>query len=87
MSLWDDASDTSSSSNIQTSNSGTELALMTPDQMVIYDLNNQELVHSDTDALLDSLDACEKIVVAAYTVANYVPDLSNNEYATFWKND
>lgn len=80
-SLWDDPTpNTSANANIETS-----LAIMTPDQMISYDLNAQELVHADTDALKESLEFCEQVVIAAYTVADYVPNLANNQHADFWK--
>jgi hypothetical protein len=64
---------------------GSELAELSANDMITYDMQNEQLMHDQTDALQTSLIFCERIVMAAYQVAEYVPDLSNNQYATFWK--
>jgi hypothetical protein len=81
MSIWDSLSTSAAPSG----NAETALAIMTPEQMVSYDMNAQELVRADTEALKGSLAFSERIVIAAYTVADYVPDLDNDQYAKFWK--
>ncbi len=80
-SLWDDQVSTISFGD----NNGTALAAMTPEQMISSDLNTQELIHADTVALQESVQFCERVVIAAYTVADYVPNLANNQHADFWK--
>ncbi|CAF1080857.1 unnamed protein product [Adineta steineri] len=64
---------------------GTELAEISPNDMIAYDMKNEQLIHDQTDALETSMIFCEQIVTAAYKVTEYVPDLSNNQYAAFWK--
>ncbi|CAF1501103.1 unnamed protein product [Didymodactylos carnosus] len=64
---------------------GSELAEISPNDMIIYDIKNEQLVHDQTVALQTSMIFCEQIVMAAYKVAEYVLDLSNSKYAVFWK--
>jgi hypothetical protein len=64
---------------------GIKLAEISPNEMVTYDMNNEKMVYDQTDSLSASLVFREQIVIAAYKVAEYVPDLSNNKYSTFWK--
>lgn len=84
-SLWDTLTPDSTTNTMNNTVTALAVATMTPDQMVTYDLNTQELVHADTELLKDSLEFCQHVVVAAYTVADYVPNLSNNQHAEFWK--
>ena len=62
-----------------------ELAEISPNDMIIYDMKNEQLLHDHTYALQTSMSICEHIAVAAYKVAEYVPDLHDNKYAEFWK--
>ena len=84
-SLWDTLTPDSTTNTMNNTETSLAVATMTPDQMVTYDLNTQELVHADTELLKESLKFCQHVVVAAYTVADYVPNLSNNQHAEFWR--
>lgn len=66
---------------------GTEIAELSPDEMVNYDSRNENVIHHNTKALTTSLGFCEQIVIAAYKVVEYVPDLSNDKHSKFWKED
>lgn len=83
--LWDTLTPDSTTNTMNSTEMAHAVATMTPDQMVTYDLNTQELVQADTQLLRESLEFCQHIVIAAYTVADYVPNLSNNQHTEFWK--
>jgi hypothetical protein len=61
------------------------VAIKTPGAIVEQDLINHEKIRSETDQLRTSLDCSAQIVVAAYKVADYIPNLSNAEHRQFWE--
>jgi hypothetical protein len=63
----------------------TIVALITPDERVKRDLINHDNIRSETEQLRMSLDCSARIVVAAYKVADYVPNLQNNAHRQFWE--
>lgn len=65
----------------------TQLVESKPDQIIAYDANNQKVIIENTTYLKTSLEFCERIVIAAYNVAEYVPDLRNDQHLKFWKED
>jgi hypothetical protein len=64
---------------------GNKLAELSPSEMEIYDRQIRIMIYNETDELKKSLGFCDRITIAAYKVADYVPDLSNNKYSPFWK--
>ena len=63
----------------------TTVAIKTPDAIVVQDLINNEKIISETNQLKISMDCSERIVIAAYKVADYVPNLANAEQRQFWQ--
>jgi len=61
------------------------VAIKTPDAIVVQDLINHDKIRSETEQLRTSLECSAQIVVAAYKVADYVPNLKNAEYREFWE--
>ena len=53
--------------------------------MIEDDLNNENVIYSATDALINVLNKCDKIVQAVYRVIDYTPNLNNEKHAKFWK--
>ena len=64
---------------------GTELAEKSLNEMIAYDMNNEKVLYSDIVVLKTSLGICERIFKTVYKVADYVPDLNNDEHSKFWK--
>jgi hypothetical protein len=56
-----------------------------PDTIVVQDLINHDKIRSETEQLRMSLECSARIVVAAYKVADYVPDLNNTQQREFWQ--
>jgi hypothetical protein len=85
--LWgSDDPNENSNTEIQTF-SGTQLAELSPDDLIKYERNNENMIYNETHALTTSLGYCDKVVIAAYQVADYVPPLMNDEQSKFWKQD
>jgi hypothetical protein len=61
------------------------VAIKAPDDVVIQDLITHEKIRSETNLLKTCLDCSAGIVVAAYKVADYVPNLANDQYRQFWQ--
>jgi len=64
---------------------GNQIGTIAPDDLAEFDARNENIIYDYTDLLGDSLGHCSKIVLAAYKVADYTPDLSNNRHSDFWK--
>lgn len=88
--LWDtlnqDENDKTQENNIPVY-TGNELAEKSLNEVIAYDMNNENVLFSDTVVLKTSLGFCEQIFEAVYKVADYVPDLSDDEHLNFWKED
>jgi hypothetical protein len=65
----------------------TTVAIKTPDDIVVQDLINHGKIRGETEQLRTSLNCSAQIVIAAYRVADYVPNLTNNQHASFGKNN
>ncbi|CAF3422524.1 unnamed protein product [Rotaria sp. Silwood2] len=63
----------------------TVVAIKAPDAIVVEDLINNGKILSETIQLKTSLDCSALIVIAAYKVADYVPNLANAKYREFWQ--
>jgi hypothetical protein len=61
------------------------VAIKTPDAIVVQDLINHDKIRSETEQLRTSLDCSAQIVVAAYKVADYIPNLQNARHREFWQ--
>ena len=61
------------------------VALPTPDTVVVKDLITHDKIRSETDLLRTSMACSSRIVVAAYKVADYVPNLQDSKHREFWK--
>jgi hypothetical protein len=61
------------------------VAIKAPDTVVVQDLITHEKIRSETDLLKTCLDCSAGIVVAAYKVADYVPNLANDQCRDFWQ--
>lgn len=59
--------------------------LPTPDAVVVKDLITHDKIQSETDLLRTSMAYSARIVVSAYKVADYVPNLQDNKHREFWK--
>jgi len=62
-----------------------ELAKLITNNTVHYDMTNENAIYDETYKLAKSLEFCEQIVTAAHELAQYVPDLSNDQHSEFWK--
>ncbi len=63
----------------------TPVAIKTPDHSGGQDLINNDQIRVETEQLRMSLNCSAQIVVAAYRVADYVPNLTNAEHRQFWE--
>ncbi len=66
---------------------GNELAILSPNETVSYDMRNENAINNETYKLAKSLGFYEEIIAAAHKVSQYVPDLSNDKHSKFWKQD
>ncbi len=64
---------------------GAELGDKSLNEIIDYDMNNEKVLYRDTVVLKTSLGFCEHIFKTVYKVADYVPDLNNDENSEFWK--
>jgi hypothetical protein len=62
-----------------------ELTKLITNDTVHYDMINENAIYDETYKLAKSLEFCEQIVTAAHQLADYVPDLSNDQHSEFWK--
>lgn len=46
-----------------------------------------DVLNKQTSALVSHVVLHHAVVAAAYKVANFVPDLKNNQHALFWKEE
>lgn len=65
----------------------TPIVELQPQAIAVYDSRNQSVILSKTNDLHKSLYLCDRIVDACFKVANYVPDLSRDQNASFWIKD
>ncbi|CAF3947453.1 unnamed protein product [Rotaria magnacalcarata] len=63
------------------------VAIRTPDVTVVQDLINHDKIRSETELLRQSMNSSGQIVIAAYKVADYVPNLENSEHRQFWQSE
>ncbi len=63
-----------------------KLATLITNDTVRYDTETENVIYDETYKLAKSLEFCEQIVTAAHELADYVPDLSNDQHSEFWKN-
>ena len=61
------------------------VAINEPDFVVKADLMNHDKIRHETQLLHTSLDCSAHIAVAAYKVADYMPNLQNSEQRQFWE--
>ena len=61
------------------------VAIKTPDAVLNEDLINLRKIQGETELLKKSLDCSAQIVIAAYKVADYVPNLNNSQHREFWE--
>ncbi|CAG2174066.1 unnamed protein product [Oppiella nova] len=61
-----------------------QLVEMAPDQLVEFEGKQQESMIRQTLQFADQMKSCEKIVEAAYTVADYTPPFQNDLQSQFW---
>lgn len=61
------------------------VAVRTPDVVVKQDLINHDNIRHQTEQLRISLDCSAQIAVAAYKVADYIPNLRDSKYREFWE--
>jgi hypothetical protein len=61
------------------------VGIATLDNFVIRDLINNGKIQSETEQLRISMNCSAQIVVAAYQVADYVPNLQNAQHQEFWE--
>ena len=78
--LWDALDETG-----PVENSSRTVAVKTPDAIVVEDLINHDKIRSETEQLRMSLACSASIVVAAYKVADYVPNMQNAKHREFWE--
>lgn len=67
--------------------STTPIRELLPQDIAVYDSRNESVILSKTNALHRSLYFCEQIVDACFQVSNYIPDLSTDQNAQFWRKD
>ncbi|XP_054152702.1 uncharacterized protein LOC128951479 [Oppia nitens] len=88
---WDDNDDEDSGSTNNDNSvilqpmSGKELQELSPDKMAAYEGNYESAIMKETVNFGRQLKQCESIVTAAYQVADYVPEIKNEEQTKFWK--
>ncbi|CAF3522649.1 unnamed protein product [Rotaria socialis] len=63
------------------------VAIRTPDVTVVQDLINHDKIQRETEQLRQSMNYSAQIVIAAYKVADYVPNLENSEHRQFWQSE
>lgn len=85
-------SDNTTSSSMQVypignSSVHTDLASMKTNQLVQHDLNQQENMKSILIGLSQSMKFCEKLVISAYSLANYIPPVTNIEQQRIWNDN
>ena len=78
--LWDEIDATST-----TDNPTNVIAIKAPNDIVVEDLINNEKIRSETLQLRKSMFCSGKIVVAAFKVADYVPNLATGKTRDFWE--
>lgn len=87
-SLYDELdSDLDGNNTITQGLTGAQLVEINPDEVAKFDSQHEHAIFRSTDTLKKSLVFCEKVVIAAYNVAEYVPDLRNDKHAKFWKDE
>lgn len=85
--LYEELDETSGAPDAPDTISITELMKQDASQVMEYDRNNEDSIHSDTEILKNCLNACEDIIIAAFKLREYVPNMNdkNIEQAKFWK--
>jgi hypothetical protein len=61
------------------------VGLIPPDTIVVQELINHDTIRSETNQLRMSLNCSAGIVVAAYNVADYIPNLRDSKHREFWQ--
>ena len=61
------------------------IVIATPNEVVTQDLVNNGKIQSETEQLRTSMNCSALIVVAAYKVADYVPNLQKDDHREFWQ--
>lgn len=86
-SLYDELDQLDGNNTITPGLTGAQLVEFDPAEVATYDSQHEHAIFRSTDALKKSLVFCEKVVIAAYNVADYVPNLRNDQHAKFWKEE
>lgn len=73
--LWDED---------ENENNGQELGVMDPGQLVTFEANKRSNIIDTTIKFAHDLQSCERIVAAAYKVADYVPPFRTDYQSEFW---
>ena len=80
--LWDALNDTETAEPPTTT-----IAIKTPSDIVVEGLINHDKIRSETEQLRTCLDCSAQIVITAYKVADYVPNLKDSKHREFWEQE